>query len=199
MKKHTLAFAALLICSANLFAINKGVEDTALVRISTPEARAVFLSQKMKEKLELTDEQLPIIEEINLRYEAQLQELTIANPASLFKSAAKKKGNDKFDDLSSAREKEIKKALKGKQYKEYEKNRWGLRSALKTQMNADKEERDREEREKAARELAELQAKQQAQTDSIANASLKNKKGKKGNAMAKKGKAPAKKGAKKKK
>jgi hypothetical protein len=154
-----------------LFAVNKGVEDTSLVRISTPEMRAAFLTQKMKEKLNL-DAELPKIEEINLRYQTQLQELTIENPAPIHKTSAKKKGNDKFDDLSAAREKELKKALKGSQYKLYEKNRWGFRSALKTQMIADKETRDREERERVAREKA---AREKATADSIANAALKAK------------------------
>jgi hypothetical protein len=196
MKKLTLILAAVLICAANLFAVNKGVEDTSLVRISTPEMRAAFLTQKMKEKLNL-DAELPKIEEINLRYETQLQELTIENPAPIHRTAAKK-GSDKFDALSAAREKEVKKALKSSQYKLYEKNRWGFRSALKTQMIADKEARDREERERVAREKA---AREKATADSIANVYLKaiGAKTTKG-ATGSKGKAdPAKKAKKKKK
>ncbi|MDR0415022.1 MAG: hypothetical protein LBH84_06370 [Prevotellaceae bacterium] len=139
------------------------MEDTSLVRISTPQMRAEFLDKIMKDRLGLNPEEQAAIQAINLKYEELLQELTIANPATSFGAGKKKRGDSPFDKLSEAREKEVKKALSGRGYKEYDKQRWGMRTALKKQMIADKEERDRLEREQQA-------ALKKAQADSIAAA-----------------------------
>jgi hypothetical protein len=127
------------------------LEDTSLVRISTADARADFLSRMMKDRLDLDDEEFIEIQAINVKYETLLQELTLANPASSFSYGAKKKvGNSPFDKLSEARDKEVKKVLPSKVYREYDKQRWGMRNALKKQMIADKQERDRAENERQA-------------------------------------------------
>lgn len=191
---NLLLLLGALLFAPNLFAVNKGIEDTSIVRISTPEARAAFLNQIMKEKLSLEDDQYAAVQDINSRYEQQLQELTIANPAPEFKSTVKKKGDDDFDKLSQARDKELKKALKGKQFKQYEKDRWGMRNSLSRQMKADWEEQQRLEQERIAREAEELAAKQRAEEEAAAKKASAKKGGsnKKGSAV--KGKAPAKKG-----
>jgi hypothetical protein len=171
------------------------LEDSSLVRISSVEARVEFLNKIMKEKLKLEDEEAAKVAEINTKYEQQLQDLTIANPANPFGNQAKKKEDTEFDKLSEAREKEMKKALSGKQYKEYDKQRWGIRTALKKQMTADKEVRDRMAREEAARQAALEKARQ----DSIAAAQAAAAVEKKKPAAVAKKRAPAKaKGGKKK-
>lgn len=195
MKKTLFLLLAGMLSFVALKAAPKNVlEDSALVRISTPEARAAFLNKIMKEKLALEDKEYAKVEEINTKYEQQLQELTLANPANPFGNQVKKKEETVFDEMSAAREKEMKKALSGKQYKEYDKQRWGIRTALKKQMTADKEAADRAARE----ELAKQAALEKARQDSIAAAQAAVekkpavKKGKKAPAKGKKRPAPKK-------
>lgn len=126
------------------------LEDTSLVRISTAEARSDFLNKMMKDRLGLNDDEFVEIQAINIKYEMILQELTLANPATPSFSRGKKQGSSPFDKLSEARDKEVKKVLSGKAYKEYDKQRWGMRNLLKKQMIADKAARDKAEREQQA-------------------------------------------------
>lgn len=173
MKKlFLLLLLALVTMPFTVNAASTPLEDTSLVRISTAEARADFLSRMMKERLDLDPEEFTAIQDINLRYEEMLQELvlSITSPETAALGAPKKKkGDSPLDKLSEAREREVKKALSGRHYKEYDKQRWGMRNTLKKQMLADKEVRDKQERE--------LQLQQeQARADSIAAV-----KGKKGN------------------
>jgi hypothetical protein len=168
MKK--LFLLLLLIMSTTplvLQAANTTLEDTSLVRISSAEARANFLSRMMKERLGLEPEEYAAIQAINLKYEELLQELTLTTvPVPSFGATKKKKGNTPFDKLSEARDKEVKKVLSGREYREYDKQRWGMRNALKKQMMLEKEERD-----KQARDLRLQQEK--ARADSIAAAEKK--------------------------
>jgi hypothetical protein len=178
-----------------LRAANNSLEDTSLVRISTAAERADFLSRMMKERLGLNDEEFTAIQAINTKYEDMLQELTLANPTSdgsFGGPRRKSRGNSPFDQLSEAREKEVKKALSNKSYKEYDKQRWGMRNMLKKQMVANKEERDRIEREQQA-------ALEKARADSIAaaQAALSKKASKKSGSKGGQKKAAKKKTAKK--
>jgi hypothetical protein len=174
MKKNL--FLLLLLASVTTpFAVNAAnitLEDTSLVRISTAETRADFLSRMMKERLDLDPEEFTAVQDINLRYEEMLQELVLnmsTTETAAFGVPKKKKGDSPLDKLSEAREKEVKKALSGKHYKEYDKQRWGMRNTLKKQMVTDKEARDKQERE--------LQLQQeQARADSIAAAKKSDKK-----------------------
>jgi hypothetical protein len=194
MKK--LLLLSLGICSVSfmLHAANTSLEDTSLVRISAAAERADFLSRMMKERLGLNDEEFTAIQAINAKYEDLLQELTLANPASdgsFGGQRRKSRGDSPFDQLSEAREKEFKKALPSKTYKEYGKQRWGMRNMLKKQMVANKEERDRVEREQQA-------ALEKARADSIA-AALAKKASKKSGSKGGQKKAAKKKSAKAKK
>jgi hypothetical protein len=193
-----LLLAGALSLVAAKAAPKNALEDTSLVRISAPEDRAAFLNKLMREKLSLGEKEAAKVEDINARYEEQLQEITIANPANPFggRGAKKSKEVSPFDKLSETRDKEMKKALSGKQYKEYDKQRWGFRNALKKQMLADKEERDRVAREEEARLKEEAAEKARAELAAAEKKSSKTAATKK-SAPAKK--APAKKPAKKKK
>ena len=176
MKK--LLFLLLLVTGVapvTLIAANPTLEDTSLVRISTPEARADFLSRMMKERLDLAPEEFAAIQAINIKYEELLQEMTLAVvPTGAYGGPKKKKKTESpFDKLSEARDKEVKKALSGRHYREYDKQRWGMRNALRKQMITEKEEQDRK-----AREQQQLQEK--ARADSIAAAAEKKHEKKKG-------------------
>jgi hypothetical protein len=166
MKKNLFLLILLIESTIPLAlrAANTTLEDTSLVRISSAEARANFLSQIMKDRLDLDPEEYGAIQAINLKYEELLQELTLTTvPITTFGAAKKKKGDSPFDKLSEARDKEVRKALSGRHYREYDKQRWGMRNALKKQMLLEKEDRDRKVRE------LQLQQKK-ARTDSIAAA-----------------------------
>jgi hypothetical protein len=163
-----------------LYAANTTLEDTSLVRISTAAERADFLSQMMRSRLGLNNEEFVAIQAINLKYEDMLQELTLANSSvnnAAFGLVKRKpsRGDSPFDQLSEAREKEVKKALSNRTYREYDKQRWGMRTMLKKQMLANKEERARIEREQRI-------ALEKARADSIAaaQAALEKKASKKG-------------------
>ena len=171
MKKILFLLLAGALSLTALKAAPKSVlEDSSLVRISAPEDRAAFLNKIMREKLKLGDKEAAKVEELNLKYEQQLQEITIANPASPFGAKGKSKGTSLFESLSASRDKEMKKALSGKQYKEYDKQRWSMRNALKKQMQADYEERVRIAREEETKRKVELE---KARADSIAAANKK--------------------------
>jgi hypothetical protein len=148
-----------------LYAANPTLEDTSLVRISTAEERAEFLSQMMKSRLGLSHEEFSAIQAINLKYEDMLQELTLANSnnAAFGVIKSRSRGDSPFDKLSEARDKEVRKALSNRNYREYDRQRWGMRTMLKKQMIANKEERDRIEREQRI-------AVEKARADSIAAA-----------------------------
>ncbi|MDR0712016.1 MAG: hypothetical protein LBF67_06710 [Prevotellaceae bacterium] len=179
MKKLLLSLLlGMCIAPFAFSASNIALEDTSLVRISTPEARANFLSRMMKDRLDLDTEEYAAIQAINIKYEELLQEMTLAVTPSLA-GPKKKKSETPFDKLSEARDKEIKKALSGRHYREYNKQRWGMKNALKKQMLADKEEQDRRERQ--------LQIEQEkARADSIAAAKVTGKKTSKKKAPSKK-------------
>jgi len=173
MKKVLSLLLISIISLTALRAASKSVlEDTSLVRISEPGARAEFLNKIMREKLSLGEKEAAKVEEINAKYEEQLQETTLANPAGMFGVKGKqKKGTSPFDKLSEARDKEMKKALSSKQYKEYDtKQRWAIRNMLKKQMQADYDERMRIAREEEAKRKKEAE---KARQDSIAAANKK--------------------------
>ncbi|MDR2937937.1 MAG: hypothetical protein LBU92_03245 [Prevotellaceae bacterium] len=202
MKKTLLLLVGMLSLATLAAAAPKNaLEDSSLVRISSVEARVEFLNKIMREKLQLEDDKAAKVADINAKFEQQLQDLTIANPANPFGNQVKKKEETEFDKLSEAREKQMKKALSGKQYKEYEKQRWGIRTALKKQMVADQEERARVAREEAARQAALEKARQDSIVLAEAAAAKKKAPAKKTAVKGKKPgkKAPAKKGGAKKK
>jgi hypothetical protein len=174
--KKLLLLLLLGICFTPLAlnAASVAIEDTSLVRISTAEARATFLSRMMKERLDLDAEEYAAIQDINIRYEELLQDITLNSAAPSFGKPAKKKGESPLEKLSEAREKEIKKALSGKHYKEYNKQRWGMKNMLKKQMLAEKEAND-----KRMRELQLQQEKARADSIAAEKASQKKKKNKK--------------------
>ncbi len=167
------------LSAVSLMAAPKSVlEDSSLVRISTPEARTAFLDKAMKDRLGLSDKEYAKVAAINAKYEQQLQDITIANSTNPFDDQVKKKqkGNP-FENLSAARDKEMKKALSCKRYKNYDKQRLEIRDALKEQMLFEKAERDRVAEElarRAALELAQAEAlaqeQAQAHADSVAAA-----------------------------
>ncbi|MDR2814669.1 MAG: hypothetical protein LBB79_08480 [Prevotellaceae bacterium] len=152
MKKLPLLLLLLLlgvsIMPFLLNAANTSLVDTSLVRISSAETRANFLSRMMKERLELDPTEYAAIQAINIKYEELLQELVlnaIPSSSSAFGATKKKKSGDTpFDQLDEAREKEVKKVLSGKHYREYDKQRWGMRNTLKKQMLTEKEERNKQ-------------------------------------------------------
>ncbi|GHU95540.1 hypothetical protein FACS1894156_5300 [Bacteroidia bacterium] len=196
-------FCSIVLCTfiAAAFALNKGIEDTSNVRISDPELRAQLLidgPNGLRKKLRLNDETAEKLREVTLILEEKLQVLVEENPAPLFVTAAKKKGNDIFDDLSIEREKIYKSILDNATYSSFSKMKWGIRNDLTKDIKAYAEERGRERKREQAM-LDSIAAAEKARAARAAAAAAK----KGGKSSAKSGapakKAPAKKAAPKKK
>ncbi|HWB93571.1 MAG TPA: hypothetical protein VG605_17040 [Puia sp.] len=86
---------------------------------STPEARATALTEKMKTQLALTDDQVPQVQAINLKYVEKNQEILAGTEGRFAKFRA-------FKSSQKAKDKELKAILDKDQYKKYE--------AMKEQM-----------------------------------------------------------------
>lgn len=91
--------------------------------MKTPEERASMVTQKMKERLFLTDGQLQSVQEINLKY-AKINEQTLTGSGSKLSKAKKLKSS------LSAKDEEFKKVLNKDQYAEYKK----MADEMKQQM-----------------------------------------------------------------
>jgi hypothetical protein len=139
-------------------ATSETLEDTSLMRISSPERRAEFLTQAMTERLSLDMDDVGKVRSINNRYELQLQQFAQQYPKP------DRKAMLEFREISEDRDADIKKVLSKEQYKDFNSQRLSLRTALMEQMNKEYSERQRvyaeqllnEERQRMADSLAQL-------------------------------------------
>jgi hypothetical protein len=113
------------------------LEDTSLMRISSPERRTDFLTQKMAEHLGLELDDVGKVRDINGKYELQLQQFAQQYPKP------DKKAMVEFREISENRDAELKKVLSKNQYKDFNSQRLSLRTALMEQMNKEHGERQR--------------------------------------------------------
>ncbi len=91
--------------------------------MKTSEERASMITQKMKERLSLSDGQLKSVQEINLKY-AKINEQTLTDAGNKLSKAKKLKSS------MSAKDDELKKVLNKDQYAEYKK----MADEMKQQM-----------------------------------------------------------------
>ena len=91
--------------------------------MKTSEERASMITQKMKERLSLSDGQLKSVQEINLKY-AKINEQTLTDSGNKLSKAKKLKSS------MSAKDDELKKVLNKDQYAEYKK----MADEMKQQM-----------------------------------------------------------------
>jgi hypothetical protein len=113
------------------------LEDTSLMRISSPDRRADFLTQAMTERLGLDMDDVGKVRDINGKWELQLQQFAQQYPKP------DKKAMVEFREISEGRDAELKKVLSKNQYKDFNSQRLSLRAALMEQMNKEHSERQR--------------------------------------------------------
>jgi Spy/CpxP family protein refolding chaperone len=93
------------------------VEKVKNGQYGTPQERAAELDQKMKQGLGLTDEQMPKIHDINLRYSIRTEN-EVANAQLSTWSKYRK-----ITAIQADKDKELKKVLNAEQFKKYAKKR----------------------------------------------------------------------------
>jgi hypothetical protein len=163
-----------------LYGINpRDINDTTNIRISSAELRAELLTNLMKKKLDLSNEEFTLLKTINLKAEERLQQLVIDNPAKAF--TGRSKGPDKFDQFAAQRTDAYKQAL-GKKFSVFMREQYVLRNELKKAILAHNENISRQEaaQKKAdaqaeeERKAADLAARQKAYQEQKAQATQKN-------------------------
>jgi len=90
--------------------------------IPVAEERARRLTDRMKERLGLTEEQIPRVAEVNLRIAKQVDDIRSASEGS------RSELSSNVRSLQEQRNKELKEILNGEQWKEYEKMQEEMRS-----------------------------------------------------------------------
>jgi hypothetical protein len=172
-------FVACMMILSSLYAVNKGIEDTSIVRRSTPEMRTEILLSLMKVALQLEDDQQTSIRNLTLEYEQALQTMVLEAgtgggfvPRGARKPATK---GDQFDALSAEYEKTLKDALSGQQNGFYKSNWWGMRQELVKRVKAQLEDEKRLEAEKKAQEEAEIKQQEEKAAAEAAAAAQKEK------------------------
>jgi len=101
-----------LFFAAALFVITMGAKAQSADSSKTPEGRATALTEKMKTQLSLTDDQVPQVQAINLKYAQKNQEIWTGTGGRFAKFRALKSSQKDKD-------KEIKAVLDKDQYKKY--------------------------------------------------------------------------------
>lgn len=92
---------------------------------STPEQRAEKITSWMKDNLKLTAEQVPQVEEINLKYARMNEELKRM-------SGPKKDKMKKVKSNETAKDEELKKLLTPEQYQSYQAKKKEIKEDVKT-------------------------------------------------------------------
>lgn len=111
--------ALLLFTSASAFAQQK-------MQQRTPEERATRATNKMKETLQLSDDQYIKVKAINLEYATKINERRATKDKSELK--------DKMKNLDSQRMKSLKAVLTSEQYTKYEAQKNAAKERLKKNM-----------------------------------------------------------------
>ena len=98
---------------------------------TTPEQRAQLLTQKMKEKLALTEEQTPSIYDVNLKYAKKVESAYRSNGTKMQRLKNMKA-------VSNEKDGELKKLFTDDQYKNYLKYKEELKDAIKEKIEEKK-------------------------------------------------------------
>jgi Spy/CpxP family protein refolding chaperone len=107
----------LIFLSISALKAQTTIEKVKNGQYGTPQERAAELDQQMKEGLKLTDEQMPKIQDINLRYSVRTEnEVAKTNMSSWSKYR-------KICAIQSDKDKELKRVLTAVQFKKYAKKR----------------------------------------------------------------------------
>lgn len=136
MKKSALIIV-LLVCFTGL--MNAALAQDGKEKLdefmseTTPEERAQMQTDYMKESLTLSDDQLPRIKEINLKYAQKMQDVYNSTSSKMQKFKQMKSiGQDK--------DKELKGVLNSTQYATYEKNKEEMKEKIKARIKEKRKE-----------------------------------------------------------
>lgn len=133
MKKAALTTVLVLCLTGLVTTLSAQNKLDEFMSDSTPEERAQMQTNYMKESLTLTNEQVPRIEEINLKYSRKMQDAYNSGGGKLQRLK-------KMKSISQEKDKEMKGALNPTQYATYEKNK----EAMKDKMRERAKERRKE-------------------------------------------------------
>jgi hypothetical protein len=121
MKTTIILFIALIIIVGHTYAQG---ESGALMKDTTPEQRAQFQTEYMKENLALSADQESRVHEVNLKYARKMQDA--------YNSPGKKMQKLKqMKALGEEKDKELKGVLDADQYATYEKNKEAMKEKIK--------------------------------------------------------------------
>ncbi len=119
--KFRRAFAATLVVAAGLL-LSSHVLAQQGPSHSTPEDRAKMMTDRMKEKLSLTDEQYQSVYDLNLKY-AKKQQALMQN-----RQQERQEATEKAKALKDSKDGELKGMLTADQYKQYTEDMNQMRS-----------------------------------------------------------------------
>jgi hypothetical protein len=126
MKKVVLAvlsvcFAAMINTACAQEKLDEFMTDT------TPEERAQMQTDYMKENLTLTEDQVPRVHEVNLKYSQKMQDAYNSGGGKLQKLK-------KMKGINQEKDKEIKRVLTSSQYATYEKHREEMKEKMRARI-----------------------------------------------------------------
>ena len=130
-RPRTLAFVAVALLAPRAFAA-----DLDNLKNTTPAERANAQTAMMKTKLELTDEQLPKVAALNLKYAERMEPILKGSEGRLVKMRSAR-------DIQAAKEAEMKGLLSPEQFQKFQ--------AAKEEMRAQMAERIKERRAQGAK------------------------------------------------
>lgn len=117
--------AALIVCFVSIVSLASAQEKMEeFMTSTTPEERAQMQTDHMKEKLVLTENQVPQVHEINLKYARKMQDAYNAGGGKLQKLKRVK-------GVSQEKDKELKRVLTSSQYAAYESNKEEMKAKMK--------------------------------------------------------------------
>jgi Spy/CpxP family protein refolding chaperone len=123
-----LALAAFMLPLNSYAQDNNGKQFRGHIRNTTPEERADFQTNRMKELLNLSDEQTEKIRKINLKYATENQEI--------FKSeATREEKKDKLRALHEQKQNELKEILTEEQYEKFRSEKNEMWEHMKERRN----------------------------------------------------------------
>lgn len=119
------AVALLIVCFASIAPMASAQEKMEeLMTSTTPEERAQMQTDHMKETLTLTENQVPQVHEINLKYARKMQDAYNGGGGRLQKLKRVK-------GVSQDKDKELKRVLTSTQYATYESNKEEMKEKMR--------------------------------------------------------------------
>ena len=124
MKKSAFTTVLILFIAGLVCTVHGQGKLEEFMNETTPEERAQMQTDHMKESLALTEDQVPKVGEINLKYSHKMQD-AYNTPGSKLQKLRK------FKSISTEKDKEMKNVLKPEQYSTYETNKAEMKEKIR--------------------------------------------------------------------